>query len=68
MTAPRDYRDFINDMVEACRAVIEFAGDMPLESYLSIDDSILFTTIHDELKPLLPRLERLMQQHNNAGA
>jgi len=119
VTAPRDYRDFINDMVEACRAVIEFAGDMPLESYLSdqktrfavmrgyemmgeavrhipeaiksanldipwttiaavrnrishgyfgIDDSILFTTIHDELKPLLPRLERLMQQHNNAGA
>ena len=85
MSAPRDFRDFISDMVEACRAIIEFVAGMTLDSYLAdrrtryavmrgfahgyfgIDDAILFTTISDELEPLLPRLERLMQEHGGGS-
>ena len=116
MTAPRDYRDFLHDMVGACRSIIRFVEGMTLESYLAdektrfavmrgfeiigeavrhlpedlkaenadipwalmaavrnrvvhgyfgIDDKILFATIEADLKPLLPRLERLA---NKAGA
>jgi hypothetical protein len=35
VTAPRDYGDFLADMVEACRSIIEFVGDMTLDAYLS---------------------------------
>ena len=35
MTASRDYRDFLDDMVEACRSIIEFVGDMTLHAYLT---------------------------------
>jgi uncharacterized protein with HEPN domain len=31
--------------------------------YFGIDDAILFTTIDEDLKPLLPRLEALARQH-----
>ena len=119
MTAPRDYGDFLADMVEACRSIIEFVGDMTLDAYLAdrktrfavmrgfemmgeavrhvplavkdanpdipwtviaavrnrvihgyfgIDDTILFTTVHDELKALLPRLERLAGEHSGEGS
>jgi uncharacterized protein with HEPN domain len=112
--AKRDYRDFLNDIVEACQSIIRFAGGMTLETYLAdektryavmrgyeimgeavrhlpeevikanpdipwatmaavrnrivhgyfgIDDTILFATIEDELKPLLPRLETLARKH-----
>lgn len=30
--------------------------------YFGIDDSILFATIEHDLKPLLPRLERLAKE------
>jgi uncharacterized protein with HEPN domain len=111
---PRDYRDFLNDIISACRSIISFVEGMTLEAYLAdeksryavmrgyeimgeavrhlpeqlksanadipwatmtavrnrvvhgyfgIDDSILFTTIDAELKPLLPRLEVLLQEH-----
>lgn len=114
MTAARDYRDFLNDMVMACRSIIRFAAAMTLDDYLAdektryavmrayeilgeavrhlpeplklanpdipwatmaavrnrvvhgyfaIDDSILFTTIDQDLKPLLPRLEALARAH-----
>lgn len=114
MTASRDHRDFLADMVEACRSIIAFVGEMTLDAYLAdqktrfavvrgfeimgeavrhipsgvkdanadipwavmaavrnrvihgyfgIDDSILFTTVHDELKALLPRLEQLAREH-----
>jgi uncharacterized protein with HEPN domain len=112
--APRDYRDFLNDIVGACRSIIDFVAGMSLEAYLrdektrfavmrgyeiigeavrhlpdevkvanadipwttmsamrnriihgyfGIDDTILFTTIDAELKPLLPRLEALARAH-----
>jgi uncharacterized protein with HEPN domain len=35
VTAPRDYGDFLADMVEACRSIIEFVGDMTLDAYLA---------------------------------
>jgi uncharacterized protein with HEPN domain len=35
VTAPRDYGDFLADMVEACRSIIEFAGGMTLDTYLA---------------------------------
>jgi len=114
LKAPRDYRDFLNDIAGAVRSVISFTTGMTLESYLAdektryavmrgyeiigeavrhlpdavktsnsdipwaamaamrnrivhgyfgIDDSILFTTIDAELKPLLPRLEALAREH-----
>jgi uncharacterized protein with HEPN domain len=115
VTAARDYRDFLNDIVAACRSIISFVAGMSLETYLSdektryavmrgyeiigeavrhlptdlkvanpeipwttmaamrnrivhgyfgIDDTILFTTIDAELKPLLPLLEALARKHD----
>jgi uncharacterized protein with HEPN domain len=117
VTAARDYRDFLNDMVMACRSIIRFATGMTLDAYLadektryavmrgyeilgeavrhlpeplklanpdipwttlaavrnrvvhgyfSVDDSILFTTIDQDLKPLLPHLEALARAHGVA--
>ena len=114
MTAAREYRDFLNDMVLACRSIIRFVGGMSLDSYLAdektryavmrgyeilgeavgrlpeelksansdipwstmaavrnrivhgyfgVDDTILFTTIDRDIKPLLPRLEALARAH-----
>lgn len=114
MTAPRDYRDFLNDIVGACEAIIRFVEGMTLEAYLTdektryavmrgyeimgeavrhlpdelkmsnpgipwatmaavrnrivhgyfgIDDTILFTTIDEELRPLLPQLRTLARMH-----
>ena len=118
MTAPRDYHDFLDDIVGACRSIIRFTEGMTLEAYLAdertryavmrgyeimgeavrhlpealkaanvdvpwatmtavrnrvvhgyfgIDDSILFTTIEQELKSLLPRLEALARQQRDDG-
>jgi uncharacterized protein with HEPN domain len=39
--------------------VIAAVRNRVIHGYFGIDDTILFTTIHDELKVLLPRLERL---------
>jgi uncharacterized protein with HEPN domain len=114
LTAPRDHRDFLYDIVGACRSIISFVEGMTLELYLAdektrfavmrgfeimgeavrhlpndlkasnadipwaimtavrnrvvhdyfgIDDTILFATIDIDLKPLLPRLERLLREH-----
>ena len=114
MTAARDYRDFLNDMVMACRSIVRFAEGMTLDDYLAdektryavmrgyeilgeavrhipepmklgapdiawttmaavrnrivhgyfgIDDLILFSTIDQDLKPMLPRLEALARAH-----
>jgi uncharacterized protein with HEPN domain len=114
VTVTRDYRDFLRDMVMACRSIIGFVDGMTLDDYLAdektryavmrgyeimgeavrhlpetirransdipwgtmaavrnrivhgyfgIDDSILFTTIEQDLKPLLPLLEMLAQAH-----
>jgi len=113
VTAPRDYRDYLTDMVEACRSILRFVEGMTLASYLAdektrfavmrgfeimgeaarrlpdeiknanadipwklmtavrnraihgyfgIDDTIMFTTIGEDLRPLLPRLERLARE------
>ena len=35
MTATRDHRDFLNDMVMACRSIIRFAQGMTLDAYLA---------------------------------
>lgn len=118
MTAPRDYRDFLDDTVMACRSIIRFTDGMTLDDYLAdektrfavmrgyeimgeavrhlpdtlrlanpgiswttmaavrnrivhgyfgIDDTILFTTIEEDLKPLLPRREALARTHVGAG-
>lgn len=117
MKTPRDYRDFLADILAACQSIIEFVAGMDLVAYLAdektrfavmrgyeimgeavrhlpdsvkaaapdipwatmaavrnrvihayfgIDDTILFTTIEAELKPLLPRLEALLQAHSRA--
>jgi uncharacterized protein with HEPN domain len=110
LTSARDHRDFLNDMVLACRSILRFTDGMTLDDYLDdektryavmrayeilgeavrhvpetlqrsnpdipwktmaavrnrivhgyfgIDDTILFTTIEEDLKPLLPHLEEL---------
>ena len=115
MKPPRDYRDFLDDILAACRSIIQFVEGMDLDAYLAdektryavmrgyeiigeavrhmpegvkaaapdipwttmaavrnrvihayfgIDDTILFTTIDAELKPLLPRLEALIRTHD----
>jgi uncharacterized protein with HEPN domain len=35
-----------------------------VHAYFGIDDTILFATIDAELKPLLPRLEALIHEHD----
>ena len=35
MTAERDYRDFLEDLVGACRSIIGFVAGMSLDSYLA---------------------------------
>jgi uncharacterized protein with HEPN domain len=110
----RDYRDFLADIVGACRYLIRFVEGMMLDAYLAdertryavmrayeimgeavrplpeelkaanaditwatmaavrnriahayfgIDDTILFTTIAEEVTDLLPRIEALARQH-----
>jgi uncharacterized protein with HEPN domain len=117
VTAARDYRDFLSDMVMASRSIIRFTEGMTLDDYLAdektrfavmrayeilgeavrhlpealklanpdipwatmaavrnrivhgyfgIDDSILYATIDEDLKPLLPLLEALARRHGVA--
>jgi uncharacterized protein with HEPN domain len=35
VTAPRDYRDFLHDLAEACKSIIRFAEGMTLDAYLA---------------------------------
>ncbi len=114
MTAAREYRDFLDDMVQACRSIIRFVNGMSMDTYLAdektryavmrgyeilgeavrrlpdelkaenpdipwttmaavrnrivhgyfgVDDATLFTTIDQDIKPLLPRLEALARAH-----
>jgi len=35
VTAPRDFRDFLADIVGACRSLIQFVEGMTLEAYLA---------------------------------
>ena len=35
MTAPRDHRDFLRDIVMACRSILRFAAGMTLDAYLA---------------------------------
>lgn len=35
MTVPRDYRDFLGDMAEACGSIIRFVDGMTLDTYLA---------------------------------
>lgn len=35
MKTPRDYRDFLNDIVAACRSIISFTNGMDLDAYLT---------------------------------
>ena len=35
MTAPRDHRDLLDDIVHACRAIIRFTGGMTLADYMA---------------------------------
>jgi uncharacterized protein with HEPN domain len=35
LTAARDYRDFLNDLVAACRSIIRFTDGMNLDDYLA---------------------------------
>ena len=44
MTAPRDYRDFLDDMVAACRAIIRFVEGMALDDYLA-DEKTRFAVL-----------------------
>ena len=38
-----------------------------VHGYFGIDDTILFTTIDEEIKPLLPRLEELARRNRTTG-
>ena len=35
MTADRDYRDFLEDLVNACRSIIQFVEGMSFDAYLA---------------------------------
>lgn len=35
MTAARDHRDFLHDMVGACRSILRFTTDMTLDDYMA---------------------------------
>ncbi len=35
MTADRDYRDFLDDLVNACRSIIDFVEGMSFDAYLA---------------------------------
>jgi uncharacterized protein with HEPN domain len=35
LTQERDFRDFLEDLVSACRSIIGFAGGMSFETYLA---------------------------------
>ena len=48
--------------------VIAAVRNRVIHGYFGIDDTILFTTVHDELKALLPRLERLAGEHSGEGS
>lgn len=39
MTAPRDFRDFLNDMVSACWSITGFVQGMTQEDYLEDERS-----------------------------
>jgi uncharacterized protein with HEPN domain len=39
VTAERDFRDFLNDMVTACRSIIRFAEGMTIDDYLADEKS-----------------------------
>ena len=117
MTAPREFRDFLADMVMACRSIIRFVDGMALDVYLEdektryavmrgyeilgeavrhipatvkaahadipwttmssvrnrivhgyfgVDDTILYETVAQDLKPLLARLESLARAYGVA--
>jgi len=35
LTGPRDFRDFLKDIVEACHAILRFVDGMSLDVYLA---------------------------------
>ncbi len=35
MSAPRDHRDYLADIVRACRSIVRFVEGMTLEAYLA---------------------------------
>ena len=35
MTAPRDHRDFLHDMVQPCRSILRFTANMTLDDYMA---------------------------------
>lgn len=45
MTAPRDHRDFLDDMVMACRSIIDFTEGMTLDTYLT-DERTRYAVMH----------------------
>lgn len=36
MTAARDHRDFLEDLVSACRSIIGFVAGMTFDAYLAV--------------------------------
>jgi uncharacterized protein with HEPN domain len=118
LTAERDHRDFLEDLVSACRSIIGFVEGMSFEAYLAdektrfavmrgyeimgeatrrlpaelkdanpdipwvymaavrnriahgyfgLDDLLLFETIDNQLKGLLPRLEALARDYQGGN-
>ena len=58
------------DAIKAANADIPWAmmtavRNRVIHGYFGIDDTILFTTIQQDLEPLLPRLERLLVEHDS---
>jgi uncharacterized protein with HEPN domain len=45
-------------------AMMSAVRNRVIHAYFGVDDTILFTTIGEDLAPLLPRLERLAQEHD----
>ncbi len=47
MTAQRDYRDFLDDIVAACRSIIHFVEGMSLEAFLA-DEKTRFAVMRGD--------------------
>ena len=57
---PEDFKTANPDIPWATMAAVR---NRIVHGYFGIDDTILFTTIDEELKALLPRLEALAREH-----
>ena len=68
MTAERDYRDFLNDMVLACHSIIRFVDGMSLDDYLA-DEKTRYAVMraYEILGEAVPHLPEPMKAGHSLG-